>query len=653
MPASQIASQLGLERDQVILGATELPRLAAASTAQQDRPLVIAVDGSYPNDRSSRYPGIELLMWLRLKHKYTAPILLVGFQPAEDILAKHPEHLIMLAPGNRYERLPLAPEQIEGLKQLLTKAGELSSNDLAGKYKPYLASAFDVGRFRHSIANIYALKTLWELPALLTAGATVVGYPDELTKVLDRSLDMHIALTLHDADVERVPILLLERAQVLKDELLEALNTTQDRMYDLGMERRLMAFDRWQLLEEVQEYDLDHQLRQQIVRAVASIKQEEERIISSILAEEDVLDRQVAATDNVEAQIAEARDKLNQAARTLEQKGVHAKLSAIGDLRVVHVDDQASLGWSALFQRMVYGAEIQDDRRYTAVNLATLAVDGQVRLEWTDTMFGLIRAAIDHTDPHCLLLDLRLAPAFDDRQGGVTARMTGAEILSRIRAEYRTLPVIVTTASNKTWGYQEMMALGADGYWVKEGVDGIATLDSLLDGYLHLYRQLQATTTRKYDLLKQVSDLLRTLSISTDQAWWERGVWLNGADRMGDRTSVVTTLIRLIDQMRAYLQRFVLGRAATCDAARHDALAGIAITAGVIFEHVAMPGMSSEDRYKRMNQALRERVGRDTFRDLTQARQYAAHAERQEDLSERVTFTQVQDLVTFLRTEPT
>ncbi|HMQ77449.1 MAG TPA: response regulator [Flavobacteriales bacterium] len=196
MAASVIAAQLGLEPDQVIIGGAEQPRLVAEKLAKVDGPLVIALDGTFPSGRSSTYPGMELLTWLRLKHKHTAPILLVGFQTAEEILAKHPEHLIMLAPGNRYERLPLAPERVLGIVQWLFERNELEKRSATGGYRPFVLPAYDEARFKHRLANLWGIQRLCAVHERVTGTGLELGADTEppleffmLQRLLDNATD--------------------------------------------------------------------------------------------------------------------------------------------------------------------------------------------------------------------------------------------------------------------------------------------------------------------------------------------------------------------------------------------------------------------------------------------------------------------------------
>lgn len=171
MDSASLAIELGLAPERVWFaspGRTARERADHGAALARSGPLVIAVDAQYNGVRSSSYPGVEVLKWLRLKHKTTKPILLVGFQSADEILAKHPEHLILLAPGNRYVRLPLAPERLDSLAQWLAGPGALDGADELRQLRPFVLPAFDEARFKHRLTNLWGIQRLRALDNLIS-----------------------------------------------------------------------------------------------------------------------------------------------------------------------------------------------------------------------------------------------------------------------------------------------------------------------------------------------------------------------------------------------------------------------------------------------------------------------------------------------------
>ncbi|MBK7970970.1 MAG: response regulator [Bacteroidetes bacterium] len=88
----------------------------------------------------------------------------------------------------------------------------------------------------------------------------------------------------------------------------------------------------------------------------------------------------------------------------------------------------------------------------------------------TDTFFDdVVNDQIQSHKPHLILLDLRLQ---NEKGVRIDAEMlSGGVLLANIRKQYPGLPVLMTTASNKSWSYEELQRLGCDAFWTKEGID--------------------------------------------------------------------------------------------------------------------------------------------------------------------------------------
>jgi len=94
---------------------------------------------------------------------------------------------------------------------------------------------------------------------------------------------------------------------------------------------------------------------------------------------------------------------------------------------------------------------------------------------------------IDLTNYDIILLDLRLWEETKNNSSDILniSNLSGMKILKVIRNKYPTLPVIICSASNKSWSYEHAIDLGANGYWCKEspefGVDFRYNLSNTID----------------------------------------------------------------------------------------------------------------------------------------------------------------------------
>jgi len=175
---------------------------------------------------------------------------------------------------------------------------------------------------------------------------------------------------------------------------------------------------------------------------------------------------------------------------------------------------------------------------------------------------------VDFDEYACVLLDLRLR---DDEEGGLPESvwdLSGARVLDFIREEHPTLPVIITTASNKIWNYEGLMELGADAYWIKEGLDEQRTDDESAQNYVRLLELVTAVTSEKYQLLRRFGKEIERLRARTEEEmlWWEKErEWYDPytgeslRTPIGGREVVFQLLNDALLMLRSYLHQFEIG----------------------------------------------------------------------------------------------
>ena len=230
--------------------------------------------------------------------------------------------------------------------------------------------------------------------------------------------------------------------------------------------------------------------------------------------------------------------------------------------------------------------------------------------------------------------------------------MTGAKLLDALREKYAALPIIITTASNKVWSYEAVRELGADGYWVKPGIDVGLSGEERMISYESIRALISRSLNQPYQLARDLSDFIEVLN-GSQCAWWETGCWMNTQQRCGDRKGVLQMMNAMLGQLRSYAEQFSGASTNIVSADQQRALAGLAVTGGVALEYVVMEGMSTYDKQNQMNAAMRARMGKNTFQKLMESRKYAAHAEHVQKLDERITLLKLKELLTFLQVQPT
>jgi len=132
-----------------------------------------------------------------------------------------------------------------------------------------------------------------------------------------------------------------------------------------------------------------------------------------------------------------------------------------------------------------------------------------------------------------ILLDLRLNEKDTKISSIDVTKCSGAELLKKIRTNYKGIPVLITTASNKAWSYEQLIQLGADAYWIKEGLDEQRNTEHSFENYKKLISIIERLTGYEYQFLKEFTNLVMIIKNhqSHNQVdlnvkyWWEYREW--------------------------------------------------------------------------------------------------------------------------------
>lgn len=117
--------------------------------------------------------------------------------------------------------------------------------------------------------------------------------------------------------------------------------------------------------------------------------------------------------------------------------------------KILLIDDNADKGWKAVLSK-IFEAEVESIRYMIGVT--------------SQNKKGKWELSLKLDDYDIVFLDLYM-PKFSNDKPDIKY---GKEILSLIKVKYPNLPVIIFTASNKSWTFDEVFENGADGIYVKE-----------------------------------------------------------------------------------------------------------------------------------------------------------------------------------------
>ncbi len=98
------------------------------------------------------------------------------------------------------------------------------------------------------------------------------------------------------------------------------------------------------------------------------------------------------------------------------------------------------------------------------------------------------------SDYDLILLDLRLTEVSENTESDILGMkdMSGIKILNEIKTECPLVPVIMCTASNKSWSSQTALDNGANGYWEKESPDYGLSFEYNLKNTINLLKTIES-----------------------------------------------------------------------------------------------------------------------------------------------------------------
>lgn len=306
---------------------------------------------------------------------------------------------------------------------------------------------------------------------------------------------------------------------------------------------------------------------------------------------------------------------------------------------ILYIDDQADEGWSNIFRNIIYNNEEQE--RFKVIQpKKTDNINAQYFIE-------VVCPEIISHYPDLILLDLRL-----NKESGIRSEvenLSGALLLKEIKKRFPGIPVMMTTASNKSWSYEELQRIGCDAFWTKEGIDTGMTEHDSVKNYLRFIELVNLLTESQYHFLKDFANRIYYLK-AQDFHWWENPEWLNSdkdqyrKDLKVEKEIVFKllgdTIIICRDYLRTQISRSVFGE--VLNDWLYPSL--IIINLAKVVEHIhgISQGGSPTVKYIRQNR------GDQTAADLLQHRALAAHYAYSEKISFEVTREFCDSLIHYL-----
>lgn len=174
--------------------------------------------------------------------------------------------------------------------------------------------------------------------------------------------------------------------------------------------------------------------------------------------------------------------------------------------RILIIDDEIAKGWKDFYAELL--------SPYQSVSFLTIG--DSFKYYSQEQIIKTCCSEVESFNPDIVLVDLRLHESDLGRMSDEKKdRITGIEVIEKIKQVNRGIQVIGITASSKVWNYRKVQYL-VDGYIVKESpelssIDGYTrtSVKNLLDTLLFTSerRYLKDTFTEKNELISKISGL--------------------------------------------------------------------------------------------------------------------------------------------------
>jgi CheY-like chemotaxis protein len=449
-----------------------------------------SVNTKKDSDNESSSFGINVLEWLRIKFNCLQPIVLISTSNSEEWLTHSPKDVLIVSPAVKYYKVN-SEDLIYFLNNVtLYPPKGLVSIDVI---KPFLKSKFDLFKFRHSEANTYGLKTLFDIQSLIKKPKELekLIYPEQLEREIDNlkyyALDLLYPSASRKKRIDSYVIKVKEDLILKLSEINKKNDFTGYSSEDLielkdAYEKDLVSVD--DAIFQLKNFDQ--------TEGIIEYEKEAEKIKSEI---SKIYER--LATIEKELHLDSELDWSNAPNLKPIRVGVESK-------NVLLIDDQASLGWTLAYKTIL-----------KLKNIDVIEPSGKNDIE---NIIKEVDTKLKAKDYDIIFLDLML---FKDEITSVHIELSGIQVLKHLKKLYPHVPVLVTSASNKIWSFKEVINSGGYAYWMKEGIDSLFDFDNSLNNYNNLISTFNKIIKNdEFRILKKLGEFSKELSSVNFRAWW-------------------------------------------------------------------------------------------------------------------------------------
>ncbi|MBK7932028.1 MAG: hypothetical protein IPK01_00760 [Acidobacteria bacterium] len=200
----------------------EMPEKISHGMVDVDAVLLINADLLSGVGSGDLHKGVRLLSWMRI-NGVTNHCVLYSIESVNSVAAANQRNLIIFSKGNSFVQLPAIFTELQF--DLLNENRVEQTN-----LDAYLKASFRIDDFRHSDANWWGLKQLWDVHRVYTEGQFREPYPSLIEDAL-KDLNNAVGAYLHSLEVLDVTQFAQQaqlRLSKLKSDLLSKLDIIRD-----------------------------------------------------------------------------------------------------------------------------------------------------------------------------------------------------------------------------------------------------------------------------------------------------------------------------------------------------------------------------------------------------------------------------------------
>ena len=472
-----------------------------------------------------RNAGIALIKFLRMLEVRNHIVLITPFTGREmKLIEMNPANLIVASKGISFAK---------SIKEAELTAHTKETFDDKQDLKPYILAEFRLPENeRHNWANWWGIDRLWQTYAIINSvgkedleRTAANNYPPSLIATTKEFRNFQ-ALFLYGHTGTSFLLQILEakhRVDILERVLCSIDKLRKERIDEQnGYKEQILKAK--EALAELNEISHKSGLYDREINDILDYKymypksiEEHQKLIVNI---ENILNQ--LWNDSIQNSRAKNFNKKQLEIALKEFAVLKERISPVTDKilfyqkqlnerkpKILYIDDQANDGWSDIFRHIIYNELVSTD--------VFKVIQPEVKEVIEGRLGEKVLKEINSFIPDVILLDLRLK-----KEGGVRANteiLSGAILLKEIRAKFSGIPILMTTASNKSWSYEKLQQLGCDAFWTKEGIDTAMSETDSAQNHLRFVELVSLLSGEEYLFLKDYFNQVEKLEKKKTH-WW-------------------------------------------------------------------------------------------------------------------------------------